>query len=88
MLGDHPVRGHPVPVQQSRLREQQGSGADRDQPLGVRGVYPQPVDECRIRSTGALAAGDEEGVGRFRVGEAAVRYERESDARADRCAVQ
>ena len=44
--------------------------------------------ECRVRGTGALAAGDEEGVGRFGVGEAAVRYERESDARADRRAVE
>lgn len=88
VLADRPVRGHPVSVQQSGLGEQQCAGADGDEPFGVRRVLAQPVHERRVGVAGALAAGDEEGVGRFGVGEAAVRDEDEAAAGTDRGAVE
>ena len=51
-------------------------------------VLAQPVDQARVGATGALAAGDEQGVRGRRVGEGVVRYEGQAAGGAHGSAVQ
>ncbi|ARX87808.1 hypothetical protein SMD44_07290 [Streptomyces alboflavus] len=89
-----PVGRRATAVEQAGAGEQDGPGADRDQPLGERCVGPQPGDQGLVLVPGARAARHQDGVrhrgaGPSRVlGERGVRDQREPARRPHGGAVE
>ena len=57
-----PVGGHPAPVEQARLGEQEGAGADRDQAVRPVAVRLQPPGEFRVRPARSRSPGHDQQV--------------------------
>lgn len=87
LVAVRPVGRRAPAVQEARLGERDGAGADGDQALGARPVRAQPVGQPGVGAPGAPAARDQQGVRGGRVGERVVRDEGEAAGGTHGCAV-
>jgi len=82
-----PVGGRARAVEQARLGQQKGAGADRGDPLRPRRVRAEPGDQVRVAAACSRAAGNDQQVGRLpeagQIGQVAVRGDGQAARRAD-----